>query len=165
MQITVGGHRVGIIGLSEAIDETKSLHRVDVSEIAQTLLDKIKAQNYVPDSRKEDYARALFREYQKALGLPVDDSEDKSEGLFIKILGPGCYACEQLEKDVKTVLAELNLAADVEHVRDLNQIAEYGLMGTPSLVINAEVVLNGRSLPKSQLKSLLETKLKKKNNS
>jgi len=163
-QITVGGQRVGIVGLSEAIEEIKSLPNVDDAEIAQILLDKIKANNYVPDSRTDDYARALFREYQKAIGLPIDNSEEKSGGLSIKILGPGCYACDQMEKDVKAVLAEMNIAADLEHVRDLNQIAEYGMVRTPSLMINDEIVLNGRSLPKSQLKSLLEKKLTKGKN-
>lgn len=56
--------------------------------------------------------------------------------------------------------AELNIAADVDHVRDVNQIAEYGMVRTPSLLINDEIVLHQRSLPKSQLKKLLEEKLK-----
>ena len=164
-QITVGGQRVGIVGLSEAIEETKSLPNVDDAEIAKILLDKIRTSNYVPDFRTEDYARALFREYQKAIGLPMEESEEKSDELSIKILGPGCYACDLLEKNVKAILAELNVAADVEHVRDLNQIAEYGMVRTPSLMINDEVVLKGRSLPKSQLKSLIEKKLKKEKDS
>jgi small redox-active disulfide protein 2 len=159
MQITVGGQRIGIIGLSEAIEATKSLHQVNDIEIKKLLLDKIKAQNYVPDSRAEDYAQALLKAYKKAVGLPVDDYEEKSKGLIIKILGPGCYACEQLERDMKAILAEMNIAAEVVHVRDLNQIAEYGMIRTPSLVINKEIVLNGRSLPKSQLKKLLEERL------
>jgi len=108
--------------------------------------------------------RALLREYKKAVDLPMDEYGEKSDGLIIKILGPGCSACDQMEKDVKSILAELNIAADVDHVRDVNQIAEYSMVRTPSLVINNEIVLNGRSLPKNQIKLLLENKLSKKNN-
>ncbi len=160
MQITVRGQRIGIIGLSEAIEETKILHQTNDIEIKEFLLDKIKAQNYVPDTRAEDYAHALLKEYKKAIGLPVEEYEEKPAGLVIKILGPGCYACEQLEKDMKTILAEMNIAADVEHVRDVNQIAEYGMVRTPGLVINGKVILSGRSLPQSQLKKLIQDQLK-----
>ncbi len=65
-----------------------------------------------------------------------------------------------MEKDVRAILSELNIAADVDHVRDVKKMADYGMVRTPSLVINDEIVLNGRSLPKSQLKKLLEEKLR-----
>ena len=163
-QINVGGQRVGIIGLSEAIEETKSLHQPNDIEIKEFLLDKIKIQNYVPDARTDDYAQALLKEYKKeykkSTGLAIDENEEKFTGLSIKILGPGCYACEQLEKDIKAILAEMNIAADVEHVREINQIADYGMVRTPGLVINGEVILSGRSLPRSQLKKLIQDKLK-----
>jgi small redox-active disulfide protein 2 len=158
-QINVGGQRIGIIGLSEAIEETKLLGQVNDIEIKEFLLDKIKIQNYVPDARSDDYARALLKEYKKSMGLAIEENEEKYTGLIIKILGPGCYACEQLEKDMKAILAEMNIAADVEHVRDINQIAEYGMVRTPGLVINGEVILSGRSLPRSQLKKLIQDKL------
>jgi small redox-active disulfide protein 2 len=159
-QVNVGGQRVGIIGLSEAIEETKSLHQPNDIEIKEFLLDKIKTQNYVPDARTDDYAQALLKEYKKSTGLAIDENEEKYTGLSIKILGPGCYACEQLEKDIKAILAEMNIAADVEHVREINQIADYGMVRTPGLVINGEVILSGRSLPRSQLKKLIQDKLK-----
>jgi small redox-active disulfide protein 2 len=159
-QVNVGGQRVGIIGLSEAIEETKSLHQPNDIEIKEFLLDKIKTQNYVPDARTDDYAQALLKEYKKSIGSAIDENEEKFTGLSIKILGPGCYACEQLEKDIKAILAEMNIAADVEHVREINQIADYGMVRTPGLVINGEVILSGRSLPRSQLKKLIQDKLK-----
>ena len=65
-----------------------------------------------------------------------------------------------MEQDIKVILNELNIPADVQHIRDINQIAEYGMVRTPALVINNKIVLNGRSLPKDQLKSLLDQKLK-----
>lgn len=100
----------------------------------------------------------MLNEYKKSIGEKVD--EEKLVETSIRILGLGCSACEKMEQDVKSILIELNIAADFQHVRDVNQIAEYGMVRTPSLVINNEIVLNGLSLPKSQLKLLIEDKLK-----
>ncbi|MEO0093356.1 MAG: thioredoxin family protein, partial [candidate division WOR-3 bacterium] len=43
----------------------------------------------------------------------------------IRILGTGCPRCQELEKRTLEVLAEMNLAADVQKVTDLKKIAEY----------------------------------------
>jgi hypothetical protein len=59
------------------------------------------------------------------------------------------------------VMAELNLPADLEHVRDVKEIACYGVMGNPALVINGKVVAVGRVPSKSQLKEWLKTVSKK----
>lgn len=62
----------------------------------------------------------------------------------IKILGPGCPRCQEVEKRTFNALAELNLAADVEKVTDIKKIVEYKIMGTPGLVINGKVKCAGR---------------------
>ena len=160
-QLNIAGQKIGFFGLSEILKNLQQKNLSDDAELKQQLLQHVRMLNYVPDSRSEDYAQALLREYKKFVGLPVEPLAEKSTFPTIRILGPGCTACETMEKDVKAILTELNIAADVDHIRDINQIAEYGMVRTPSLVINDEIVLNGRSLPKSQLKSLLETKLKK----
>jgi hypothetical protein len=61
---------------------------------------------------------------------------EEREGPVIKILGPGCPNCHRLEQLVLEVLSELRLAVEVEHVRDLGQIAAHGVFGTPALIIN-----------------------------
>ena len=157
-QIVIGGQRIGIIGLSDVIEDVKQLKLDNEEEIQHELMERIKRHNYVPDSKIEEYSRAFLREYKKSLGVAVE--EEKLAETSIRILGPGCTACETVEKDIKAILSDLNIAADVQHIRDVNEIAEYGMVRTPSLVINNEIVLNGRSLPKSQLKTLLERKLK-----
>lgn len=74
----------------------------------------------------------------------------------IKILGPGCMNCEKLYQNTIDVLAELNLAADVEKVTDLNEIRKYVMM-TPGLVVDEKVVHQGKPLPdKDGLKKLLK---------
>ncbi len=158
--VYVGGIKIGLIALSDIFEEVKSMNHSDEAEIKNHLLEKVKSQNYVLSSKEQDYASAVLREYKKSIGLPVENIEEKASMLTIRVLGPGCYACEKLEQDIRAILAELKIAADVEHVRDINEIAGYGMVGTPSLVINEKVVLSGRTLPRSQLKTMLAKQLK-----
>ena len=157
--ITIDKVKIGLIGLTSIIDEVKSMKLANENKIREVLLEMVKSQNYVPDIKQNEYANALLKYYKKCIGLPVEEDKETT-GLTIRILGPGCYACDKLEQDIKAILAEINVAADVEHVRDLEEISQYGMVRSPGLVINEEVVLSGRSLPKSQLKKLLEEKLK-----
>ena len=47
------------------------------------------------------YRQAFLREYKKALGEKV---EEGPRGLCLKIVGPGCPACDRLEQTIMTVL-------------------------------------------------------------
>ncbi len=62
----------------------------------------------------------------------------------IRILGPGCPRCHEVEKRTFNVLAELNVGADVQKITDLKQIAAFKVFGTPALVINGKVKCAGR---------------------
>jgi small redox-active disulfide protein 2 len=57
----------------------------------------------------------------------------------IKVLGPGCAKCQQTEKVVKEALAESGVSATVEKVTDIRKIAEYGVFGTPAVVVDGDV--------------------------
>ena len=76
--------------------------------------------------------------------------------LDIKILGPGCPRCYEVEKRTKEVLEDLKLDANVEKVSDLKKIMEYKIMATPGLVINGKVVCSGKIPAKSQIKEWIE---------
>jgi small redox-active disulfide protein 2 len=65
----------------------------------------------------------------------------------IKVLGPGCAKCEQTEKIVKEAVADSGVAASVEKVTDVMEIAGYGVFGTPAVVIDGEVKSVGK-IPK-----------------
>jgi small redox-active disulfide protein 2 len=159
-QISLGNFRVGITGLKAAIEELKSWQgRPDV-EIARALLEKLKPKNYIPATAQEEYKRAFLREFKKALGEKV---EEERSGLSLKILGPGCPACEKLEQTVMTVLGELGLPAEVEHVRDLKEITALGIFGTPALLINDEVKAVGQTPTKETLKKWLGDTIQKNN--
>jgi small redox-active disulfide protein 2 len=69
----------------------------------------------------------------------------------IKVLGPGCYNCQQLEKRTINVLAEMDVAANVDKVTDFKEITKY-VMSTPGLVIDGKVVSQGRVPTKDEIK-------------
>lgn len=76
--------------------------------------------------------------------------------LDIKILGPGCPRCKEVEKRTKEVVEELKIEANVEKITDLKKIMEYKIMATPGLVINGKVVFSGKIPAKSQIKEWIE---------
>ena len=54
----------------------------------------------------------------------------------IKILGPGCARCDQMEQTTREVVKELGIDTSLEHVRDVKKIMEYPILQTPGLVLN-----------------------------
>jgi small redox-active disulfide protein 2 len=151
-QISFGKFRVGITGLKAAIEEIKSWQGRPEEEIAQALLARVKPRNYIPASAQEEYKGAFLREFRKALGEKV---EEERSGLSIRILGPGCPACERLEQTVMAVLVELGLPAEVGHVRDMKEITALGVFGTPALMINDDVKAVGQSPSQEALQKWL----------
>ena len=81
--------------------------------------------------------------------------------MIIKILGPGCYRCDELEKVTKEVLGELQIDATVEHVRDMKKIMEYPILKTPGLVIDEKMVCSGRVPSKAEVTTFITTALDK----
>ncbi len=153
-QIKVGKHTLGIIGLTHVIEEVaKDFAERDDSEIQIELLSRLSISNYIPDSMQDIYARAFLREFKKYIGEPYD--EEVSEGLEIKVLGPGCAQCDMLDKILMEILSEMNILADLEHVTDVKKIGKYGVMGTPALVINGKVMSVGKVPGKEKLKEWL----------
>ncbi len=62
----------------------------------------------------------------------------------IKILGSGCDNCRRLEAATRDAVDHLGLDATFEKVTDPAEIASWGVMRTPALVVDDEVVLSGR---------------------
>lgn len=75
----------------------------------------------------------------------------------IKILGKnGCINCSNMFKNTIDILAEKNIAADCQHVTDLQEIMKYGVMSLPGLVINEKVVSYGKILSKADIEKYIE---------
>ncbi len=90
--------------------------------------------------------------------IGVDASEAR-----IKVLGSGCAKCQALEKATTEALAELGEETRVQHVTDFADIAKYGVMQTPALVIDNKVVSYGKVLSKEEALVLLQNNLSKEN--
>jgi small redox-active disulfide protein 2 len=61
----------------------------------------------------------------------------------IQIIGIGCNACRQMEAEVRAVVAEWRLDAEVERVVDLEQILNYRLTVLPGLAVDGQVISMG----------------------
>jgi len=74
----------------------------------------------------------------------------------IKILGPGCKKCEKLYNLTNEVLDELEKQANITKVTEFKDIASYGVMKTPALVVDEDVKFSGKVPSKKDLKKLLK---------
>jgi small redox-active disulfide protein 2 len=77
----------------------------------------------------------------------------------IKILGTGCRNCEKLEKETINALAEMDVAAEVEKVSDMDKIMEHDIMITPALVVNEKVKVFGRVPRREEIKKWIKEEL------
>ena len=75
----------------------------------------------------------------------------------IEILGrDGCRTCSSMYQTVIDIMAETNLAVDIQHVTDLQRIMALGVMSLPGVVINGKVVSYGKKLSKAELEKLID---------
>jgi small redox-active disulfide protein 2 len=81
----------------------------------------------------------------------------------IKVLGPGCARCHQLEQTTREVVKELGIDAEVEHVTDIKKIMEYPILTTPGLVIAEKLVCSGRVPNKAEVTTFITTALDEQN--
>ncbi len=75
--------------------------------------------------------------------------------MIIKILGSGCANCHRLEANTRDALATLGMDATIEKVTDVGDIASYGVMRTPGLVIDEQVLVSGRVPDAKEIARLL----------
>jgi small redox-active disulfide protein 2 len=75
--------------------------------------------------------------------------------VIIKVLGPGCTSCVALERVTREAVAALGLDASVEKVEDYPTIMGYGVMSTPALVVDEQVLFSGRVPRAAQLREIL----------
>jgi small redox-active disulfide protein 2 len=73
----------------------------------------------------------------------------------IKVLGTGCANCRNLEKMVRSAVAELKLDAEVVKEEDIVKIIGYGVRRTPALVFDEKVILSGQIPSEKELIALL----------
>ncbi|MBO6101214.1 MAG: TM0996/MTH895 family glutaredoxin-like protein [Spirochaetaceae bacterium] len=78
------------------------------------------------------------------------------ENLIIKVYGSGCKGCKTLHQNVIDALAEVNIAADVQYITDMQKIMETGVMSLPALAVNEKIVSSGKVLSVAEVRKFLE---------
>lgn len=87
---------------------------------------------------------------------PAAQSTPAPDGApVVKILGSGCAACHTLMEHTEAAANALGLSVKLEAVTDFAEIAKYGVMSTPALVINETVVSSGKVLTQEEAAKLL----------
>ena len=153
-RINVGNFSVSIIGIKQLMEEMTRTHADKPDdEVRAFMLGRLEKDSYIPGKARDDYGKAFIREFRKSLGQPYTD--DAPGGLDVKVLGAGCSQCHQLTRTIMEVLTELKLPAGVDHVTDIREIARYGIMGSPALLINGKAVAVGSVPPRERIKKWL----------
>jgi small redox-active disulfide protein 2 len=78
----------------------------------------------------------------------------------MQVAGPGCPRCQAVEKNLINACAEMNLAADISHVRDVTEFAKLGVRMTPAVIIDGKIVASGRVPTVEELKRILSASRK-----
>lgn len=76
-----------------------------------------------------------------------------------KVLGSGCKKCNLLEEHVLQACQDEGLDIIIEHEKDFVRISSYGVMSTPALVLNEEVVFSGKVLTVDDVKNIIREKI------
>jgi small redox-active disulfide protein 2 len=74
----------------------------------------------------------------------------------IKVIGSGCPTCTKLYQWVIKLKEEGKINAEVEYSKDINELIELGVMGSPALVVDGKVVKVGMVKDEKELLSLLK---------
>ena len=74
----------------------------------------------------------------------------------IEILGPGCARCRRLHQMVNRSIKKGNIRADVVKVEDINEISEKGVMLTPALIVDGELMFEGKLPQGDRIDALLK---------
>lgn len=78
--------------------------------------------------------------------------------MIIKVLGSGCRNCVKLAENTEKALKELGINGEIVKVTDFKDIAAYGVISTPGLVIDEELVSYGKVLKPEEIVKILESK-------
>ncbi|HVC86548.1 MAG TPA: thioredoxin family protein [Gaiellaceae bacterium] len=77
----------------------------------------------------------------------------------VKVLGSGCANCQRLAALTSQALAELDRSEEVEKVTDYAAMAALGVMATPALAIDDQIVFAGRIPSLGALRDTLADRL------
>jgi small redox-active disulfide protein 2 len=62
----------------------------------------------------------------------------------IEVLGVGCPKCKKLAENAAKAVEDSGVNADISKVEDMDKIVAYGVMMTPSLVLDGKIMSSGK---------------------
>ncbi len=74
----------------------------------------------------------------------------------IQVLGAGCAKCMKLEEISRKAADELGIEYEIEKVKDVKKIMEFGVMVTPALVVDGEVKVAGKVPSIEEIKNYIK---------
>ncbi len=75
------------------------------------------------------------------------------------VLGACCKKSSETFENVKQAVTELGLSDVVVNIGDMAEIAKYGVMQTPALVIDSKVVSYGKLIKVEEAKKMIQERL------
>lgn len=154
VQVSLGDRTIGIVGLKKVMEElAKAAPGRTDEQCREILYEGVANQNYIPSNLAGEYKDALLRAFRIFTGQVKEEAP--AGGVRIQVLGPGCFNCDKMERDVREVLAELEIPGDLSHVTDPSEIAKFGVLGVPALVINGRIVCVGTVPDRNRIRQWL----------
>jgi len=149
--LRVGKISVGLVGLDRALNQLTNAPDLDLESAVTQVYREVAANNYIPAHAESVYRTSIAKEITRLRGgVLAHDGE-----LVIRILGPGCVSCNNMQKLVFEIMAELGIAADILQIHDLDEIGRFGVMRTPALVVNGVLKCAGRLPSRAQIEEWL----------
>lgn len=154
-QVFIGGHKIGIKNLDEIFKQVETMGVSGDENLKNEIFERIKTSNYISPNMEDIYKEDLLEEYRVFTGELAVRSTKKIV-VEIRVYGPGCPRCEELNRMTKEVIASKGVSVDYQHITDIREMADKGITVTPALMINDRIVLSGRVPSRQALETLLD---------
>lgn len=89
-------------------------------------------------------------------GKPSEKEQVEATTAKYIVLGACCKKSEETFENTKMALKEMGILEEAKNIGDAVEIAKYGVMQTPALVINNKVVSYGKMLKVDEIKKMIE---------
>ncbi len=137
--LKVGQTSIGLIGLDPAINNCLD-KKMGIKQATESIFKTIAKLNYVPETAMKRYKNAIQQEYNRRLtGATI-----ARDTLEIRVFGSGCVTCDKLASQIFDILGKFNMVADIEKIFEMDEIWRHGVLTTPALMINGEILCQGK---------------------
>jgi len=132
--LLVGLHRIGIVGIREALMEVNEAGLTDRNEVVGRLVQILAPGNYIPDPDNEHFRQALWREY---LRYRNEDFSGFFSRVDVTLHGEAGEERDDFVETLESILHELEL----EPILEFAPATEDG--PNPHLIIDREIIGGG----------------------